>query len=100
MREIILSSDGPCYMYLVPDEVAENLEEYCIEFCDVWLRKSPDAEKYRIGRGVCYSVRDFIDYLNKYIFPYRKSFLIKELGAINRGKKLPPKYRDYPYFSF
>ena len=99
MKEIILSADGPYYMYLVPDEVAENLEDYCIEF-NIWLRKSPDAEKYRAKGGVRYCEQDFIDYLNKYIFPHQKSFLVKELDFINLKKFLSSKYRDYPYYNF
>lgn len=61
MKEVILSADGDSILYLVPDVVAENLEEYCLEFCSNWLRNSPDAEKYRKGDILCYSESDFID---------------------------------------
>lgn len=37
MKEIILSADGDSIVYLVPDAVADNLEKYCLEFCEVWL---------------------------------------------------------------
>lgn len=61
MKEVILSADGDRIVYLVPDAVAENLDEYCLEFCSDWLRKSPDAERYRVGAGVSYTEADFID---------------------------------------
>lgn len=61
MKEEILSADGDRVVYLVPDAVAENLDEYCLEFCSDWLRNSPDAEGYRVGAGVSYTEADFID---------------------------------------
>jgi len=100
LKEIILSSDGDSKVYLVPDVVADNLEEYCTEFCDEWLWNSPYAEKYRTSQGVCYNEADFIDYLNKYIFPEQKSVLVKNIGWTDLGKKLPPRYKSHPYFNF
>ena len=100
MKEIILSADGDSVVYLVPDVVADNLSEYCIEFCDTWLWKSPDAKQFRRGPGVCYNEADFIDYLNKYLFPDQKSELIKNLGWTGLGEKLPPEYKSHPYFNF
>ncbi len=44
IKEVILSADGDSIVYLVPDDVADNLEEYCLEFCSNWLRYSPDPE--------------------------------------------------------
>ena len=32
MKEVILSADGDSIVYLVPDKVADNLIEYCMEF--------------------------------------------------------------------
>ena len=71
-----------------------------MEFCCEWLHKSPDAEKYRTGNVVCYTEADFIDYLNKYIFPEEKSVLVKNIGWTDLGEKLPEQYKDYPYFNF
>ena len=34
MKEVILSADGDSIVYSVPDEVANDLRKYCIEFCD------------------------------------------------------------------
>lgn len=47
MKRILLSADGEISVFNVPDEVADNLEQYCLEFCRDWLYKSPDAKKYR-----------------------------------------------------
>lgn len=32
MKKVLLSHDGKMKMYLVPDEVADNLKEYCMHF--------------------------------------------------------------------
>ncbi len=100
MKEIVLSADGDSIVYLVPDVVAENLEEYCLEFCSKWLCSSPEAEKYRKGDFLYYSESDFIDYLNTYIFPDYKSKMIKNLGWTDLGKNLPKKYKNHPYYNF
>ena len=100
MKEIILSADGASVVYLVPDAVADNLSNYCIEFCGNWLWKSPDAKRFRMGPGVCYTEADFIDYLNQYIFPEQKSVLVKNLGWTDLGKNLPLEYKSHPYFNF
>lgn len=49
---------------------------------------------------VCYNEADFIDYLNKYLFPNQPAILIENLGWTELGKNLPEKYREYPYFNF
>lgn len=100
MKEVILSADGDNILYLAPDDVAENLEEYCLKFCSDWLWNSPDAEKYRVGNGICYTEADFIEYLNTYIFPDYKSKMIKNLGWTDLGETLPEEYKDHPYFNF
>jgi len=100
MKEIILSADGDSIVYLVPDEVADNLDNYCHEFCSVWLWTSPDAERYRVDGGVCYTEADFIDYLNEYIFPTQKSVFVKNLGWTEFGEELPSEYQKHPYFNF
>ena len=100
MKKVILSADGDSIVYLVPDDVADNLEEYCLEFCSNWLRYSPDAEKYRKDGILCYTERDFIDYLNAYVFPDCESKIVENLGWTNFGDNLPERYKDYPYFNF
>jgi hypothetical protein len=100
MKKVILSADGDSIVYLVPDDVADNLEEYCLEFCSNWLRYSPDAEKYRKDGILCYTERDFIDYLNAYVFPECESKIVENLGWTNLGDNLPERYKNYPYFNF
>ena len=102
MREILLSADGDISLYLVPDEAAENLREYCLEFCE-WLHKSPDAKQFYFKTGkksyVYYPEEAFIEYLNKYVFDERSRY-IKTLKRIRSDYSLPKKYKDLPYFNF
>lgn len=100
MKKVILSADGDSVVYSVPDEVANNLNKYCIIFCDKWMKTSPDEKKYKIKGGYCYNEADFIDYLNAYIFPDQKSKFIKNLGWTDLGKNLPLEYQNHPYFNF
>ena len=100
MKEVILSADGDSIVYSVPDEVANDLRKYCIEFCDKWMKNSPHAKCYRTKHGWCFNEADFIDYLNKFIFPEEKSTMIENLGWTDFGRNLPTKYRSYPYFNF
>lgn len=100
MKNVILSADGDSKVYAVPDKVANELTNYCIEFCDNWLRKSPHAKRYRIGGGVCYNEEDFIEYLNTWIFLNEKSQLIENLGWIENERGIPTKYRNCPRFNF
>ena len=104
MKPVILSADGPLTVYMVPDEVADNLLDYCKEFCNKWLPNSPDAAKYRLpssdGRFVlCYSDADFIEYLNTYIFPDQPSRRLPGL-VVRWIEELPRKCRDLPHFNF
>lgn len=101
MKKVIISSDGDRMVYSVPDKVAENLEQYCIDFCDKWLRTSPHAKKYRIKGGLCYNESDFIEYLNKWIFPDEQSVLLDNLGPVGFDETpIPEKYKNCPKFNF
>ncbi|MDE6590184.1 MAG: hypothetical protein K2K53_07565 [Oscillospiraceae bacterium] len=99
MKNVILSADGDYMLYSVPDAVAGQLDEYCMEFCREWLWKSPHAEKYRkTVRGtvcVCYNEADFIAYLNQWVSPDEQSVLQENLGA-----QIPEEYRNSPAFHF
>ena len=100
MKPVVLSADGERKVYSVPDVVADNLRQYCIYFADNWLWNSPEARKYRTPMGVCFNENDFIDYLNLYAFPEEKSVLVKNLGWIDFGSRLPEPYCNYPQFNF
>lgn len=103
MKNVLLSADSEISVFSVPDEVADNLQEYCLEFCCNWLHKSPDAAKYRVKMGnvigVCYSEKDFIDYLNQYICD-EQSVLIATLTDVYEADNLPEEYVGLPYFNF
>lgn len=114
MKNVILSHDDDLLVYEVPNLVAENLEEYCMEFCCNWLWQDEHAEKYRhtakdsITREeyiyVRYTSIDFIEYLNRWIFPEQQSILIDNLGQFNSEEEerqsMPEKYRNCPRFNF
>ena len=103
MKQVLLSADGEISVFSVPDEVADNLERYCMEFCCHWLHKSPDAAKYRVKMGslmgVCYNEKDFIEYLNRYVC-VEQSVLITTLAGVYDEEQLPEEYRELPYFNF
>ena len=73
MKNVVISADGDRKVYSVPDIVADNLAQYCIEFCSKWIWKSSAA---------------------------KKSVLVKNLGWIDFDAKLPAPYCDYPEFNF
>lgn len=100
MKNIILSADGDQLVYSVPDVVADNLEKYCLEFCNKWIQTDPHAEKYRFHGLICYDERDFIDYLNQWRFPSEPSVYITNLGPIDSDLPIPEKYKDCPSFNF
>ena len=100
MKEVIISADGDSKVYLVPDVVANDLNKYCIEFCDKWMRTSPNAKKYKMKGVYCFSEEDFIHYLNEDVFPNQKSLIVKNLGWTDLGSNLPDEYKEYPYFNF
>ena len=104
LKEVILSHDSEAKLYLVPDEVADNLEKYCWEFSAEWLWHSPNAKKYHMDTngvdGVCFGAPDFIDYLNEWAFPAEPSVLVKGLGFYGYAEEFPETYRDYPHHNF
>ena len=109
MKNVILNHDDDLLVFSVPDEVADNLDEYCNDFRCNWLWKNPNSEKYRhIGKDdatgkeyvyVSYTSTDFIEYLNKWIFPESQSVLIDNLGLINE-KDISEKYKDCQRYHF
>lgn len=100
MKNVILSADGDRIVYSVPDQVADDLNNYCIQFCDSWLHTSPNAKKYRVKGMICYNESDFIEYLNKWIFPDTPSKFVKNLGWIDSMDLLPKEYKNCPFFNF
>lgn len=100
MKKVILGTEQVWAVYEVPDLVAENLEEYCLDFCENWLYSSPDAARYRTRGGLCYDQSHFIDYLNRYVFPEEPSRWIQEVPQGNSPKNLAKEYQKLPRFIF
>lgn len=100
MKYVLLSADNNPSVYSVPNEVADNLRKYCIDFCGKWLHESPHAKKYRIDGGICYDETDFIEYLNKWIFPKIPSVFIETLEWIDSKEEIPEKYKGCEWFNF
>ena len=98
-KYILLSADGPVSVYLVPSIVADNLEKYCLEFCNEWMVKSKEAERYR--KGELFDIEEvFIDFLKKYKLIEGNYKYIEELPEIWRCVELPKKYRTCSSFNF
>ena len=86
MKQVILSHDSEAMLYLVPDEIADNLDRYCWDFAADWVWNGPEKERFlhklKDGNfGVVFGAPDFIDYLNAYLFPDRPSVLLRGLGC-------------------
>ena len=108
MKNVVLSHDDELTVFSVPDKVADNLYEYCLEFCNEWILNSPHAEKLRCtvtdltGNQIScmsYTSTDFIEYLNEWICPEQQSVLVENLGIFD-AEEIPEKYKDCPRFNF
>lgn len=103
MAEVILSHDSEAMLYSVPAEVAADLERYCMDFATNWVWHGPENGKYlhKCGEnqyGAVYDAPDFIEYLNNWVFPERKSELVKGLGCYD--DEIPEEYWNCPRFNF
>ncbi len=103
MKKVLLSHDGKMKMYLVPDDVADNLKKYCMDFGFDWILNDPNAQKLRVPTpsgelGYMFGAQDFIDYLNDFIFPNQKSTLVGEMDFYDY--EIPEEYKDIPWFNF
>ncbi len=85
MKNVILSADNTLKVYSVPDAVADNLIKYCNEIA---MELTP-----------CFDERDFIEYLNTFIFVGRRSELVKDLKIIDENN-IPEEYRALPRYNF
>ena len=100
MKYVLLSADNSPSVYSVPNEVGDNLRKYCTDFCEKWLHESPHAKKYRKDCAICYDEKDFIIYLNKWIFPNMPSIFIETLEWIDSNEDIPEKYKGCEWFYF
>lgn len=99
MKNVLLSADNNPSVYSVPNIVADNLREYCIQHFYKWLEHSPKSKKYRQHGGYCFDETVFIEYLN-IDFPHEKSVLIEALGWINNENDIPDRYKSCEWFNF
>lgn len=102
MKKVLLSHDSKVMMYSVPDEVAANLEKYCLEFSVDWIWKNPNGAKLlkeiRGQKVAVYGATDFIEYLNEWVFPNQPSVLLEALDFYDY--EVPEEYKKYPQFNF
>ena len=102
MKNVLLSADVYVFVCSVPDIVADNLLDYCLEF-EKWLDSS-EGKKYCLEKhndeNLCYLPHDFIDRLNESIFPETPSQFISNLGLIYQIDELPDSCKEYPWFNF
>lgn len=100
MKQIILSADGECGLYLVPDDVVDNLPKYLTDFHE-WMINAPEASKYRQEEEcLCFTEVDFIEYLNDQVFQDTPSVFVKNLGYINPWEELPEEYKGCIKYNF
>ncbi|MBR6307531.1 MAG: hypothetical protein IKR39_02895 [Lachnospiraceae bacterium] len=85
MKNVILSADGELKVYSVPDKIERELEEICMEFS---------------REGGYYDEEDFVDWLNRYKYPYQKSQFVENIGFVNDEKDIPAQYRECKQFNF
>ena len=102
MKEVLLSHDSKVCIYSVPDEVAEHLQDYCLEFSVNWIWNNPMGAKLlkNINGITCavYGATDFIEYLNEWVFPNQNSRFIMQLDFYDY--ETPKEYENYPQFNF
>ncbi len=116
MRYIVLSDNGLPVLYEAPDEIAERLSHYADLFLEsvhdpgsgYWVRMAdPSGGTYDC---LSYSLRDFIDWLNKKKLtrgcPVREAETVSKeervliLETAEREKHLPRDRQQYPSFYF
>ncbi|WP_175475326.1 hypothetical protein [Butyrivibrio sp. ob235] len=85
MKNVLLSADGDIKVYSVPDIVEKNLEKIADEFS---------------FEGGLFDVEDFIDWLNKYKYPYKKSVYIETIGCVGDVDELPDQYKNCKWYNF
>lgn len=101
MKKVLLSADRDVFIYSVPDKVADNLDEYCLQY-EQWWTKNPEAEKYytkKYGGFWTYLPEDFIEYMG-WTFPNEPFVLIEILDGKMPYGEWPEEYKKMPWFNF
>ena len=89
MKKVLLSHDDKVLMYSVPDEVADHLDEYCLDFASNWIWKNPEGAKL---------LKNIDGLMVEWLFPEQRSMLIEQLDFYDY--ELPEEYDVYPQFNF
>jgi len=109
IKHVLLSADSEPSVYLVPDIVAFNLRDYCMEFLSCLYRHEDDRAYEIIDNTHCPSDNDnsvsydetgFIYWLNHEKFPNEPAIWVETLDWDVFENKLPRVYQDCPYFNF
>lgn len=53
-----------------------------------------------MGSVVSYDEKDFIKYLNTWVFPEQPSVFIENIGQVKSDADIPEKYKECPVFHF
>jgi len=107
MAEVILSHDSTPVLVRVPAEVAADLEHLCWDFAAQWVWHGPENYKFLhpapSGQLVAiFDAGDFIDYLNRWLYPDVRSEVIREVpdADMDVHPAFDEKYPWVPRFNF
>ena len=102
MKLVVVGFYHDSYLCAVPDEVADNLWDCCLEFLD-WLHESRDyftnenhRKKYKQRYSAGPSVETFIVYLNEVKYPEYESTIRGRYEDMKKTKRI----ENLPYFWF
>lgn len=101
MKRIVLSADNFPSIYLVPDDIADNLHNYVSRF-DKWLFNPVNDHGYWMelpqgGKCVCFTESAFIQWLNDHVL---RSSEKAELIEIKSNYNLSEEEQTYPNCNF
>ncbi len=109
MKHILLSADSKPSVYLVPDIVADNLRDYCLEFLSALYNFENNREFEIVDdehvdsyseTTVVYDETGFIYWLNHIKFPNEPSIFVETLEWEAFDGIMPEIYKLSPWFNF
>ena len=109
MKNILLSADSKPCVYSVPDIVADNLRDYCLEFLSALYSFENNRELEIVDdehvdsdseTTVIYDETGFIYWLNQYKFPSKPSKFVETLEWEAYDGIMPEIYKSCPWFNF
>ncbi len=109
MKHILVSADSKPSVYLVPDIVADNLRDFCLDFLSDLYNMENDRDLEIIDNEhvtsddestLCFDETGFIYWLNQYKFPDEPSMFVETLDWEAFEGVLPENYKSCPWFNF